>query len=349
MATQDDQLDKLFSKVEKKLAKEKIDISGFRASDVRLASHIPYGILTRIPQLDLAMGRPGYPVGRVIELYGLPMCGKSTVGFLAIAETQRKGGAAVLLDTETAFDARRAAEMGVDVDSLRVYSPRTIQETFELIDSILDNLTDFNGPFTIMVDSATAVPSKWEGENPLSKNKPGDTAQAIRRGMRKITSKVAAKKILLLMVNHATETMATWGPKTTASGGNAIKFLASNRIEFKHQKTLKESKERVGQQIRVNVEKIKVAKLRHPEFEVNLLVDGGFDMQESLLEAMIKVDLIKHPQNSPTYTLENGTQFSKEEWPLVIQDNGGLDVLYEHFIKEACARGQMLPWSKNDD
>ena len=349
MATQDDQLDKLFSKVEKKLATKKIDISGYRASDVRISSHIPYGILTRIPQLDLAMGRPGYPVGRVIELYGLEMCGKSTAGYLAIAETQRKGGAAVLIDTETAFEPMRAAELGVDVDNLRVYSPTTIQESFELVDEILEGLTDFNAPFIIMLDSATGVPSKWEGESSLMSNKPGDTAQAIKRGIKKVTHKVAAKKVLFLLVNHAHETMAMFGKKTTASGGHAIKFAASNRIEFKHAKTIKEKDERVAQLIKINVEKLKVAKLRHPEFSIDLNVDGGFDTEGSLLEAMVKIDLIKHPKNSSIYTLENGTQFEKEEWPAVVHDNGGLDTLYEHFIKEACARGHMIPWSTQND
>jgi recombination protein RecA len=351
MSTKDDQLDALFAKVEKELAKAKLNVSGYRASDVRLASHVPYGILTRIPQLDYAMGRPGYPVGRVIELYGLPMCGKSTAAYLAIAETQRKGGAAVLLDTETAFEPMRAAEMGIDVDNLRVFSPDTIQGSFKLINEILDNLTDFNGPFTIVVDSVTALPTAWQSENKLDKNKPGEQAQAIRGGMQLITSKVAKKKVLLLLVNHAHETMAMYGKKITSSGGHSIKFYSSNRIEFMHAKTYKDkdSKERFGQQIKVNVEKLKVAKLRHPEFFVDLKVDGGFDTVSSLLDAMVKAEMIDHKKGSQYYTLENGTQFTRAEWPNVVADNGGLDAFYEYFIKELCAQGKMIPWSKEND
>ncbi len=149
MTRKDDQVDDLFSKVEKALAKKELNIPGYRSSDVRIASHIPYGIRTRMPQLDLAMGRPGYPVGRVIELYGLPYCGKTTAGFLAIAETQKQGGLAILIDTETAFEPMRAAEVGVDIDNLRVYSPISIQETFTLIGEILDALVNFSKPIVI--------------------------------------------------------------------------------------------------------------------------------------------------------------------------------------------------------
>jgi recombination protein RecA len=351
MTRKDDQVEDLFSRVEKALAKKELDISGYRASDVRIASHIPYGIRTRMPQLDLAMGRPGYPVGRVIELYGLPYCGKTTAGFLAIAETQKQGGLAILIDTETAFEPMRAAEVGVDVDNLRIYSPISIQETFTLIGEILDALVDFSKPIVIVVDSVTAVPTKWQGEKGLTNQKPGELAQQIKMGMKIITSKVAKKKALLLLVNHAHETMAMYGKKTTSSGGHAIKFFSSNRIEFKHTKTLKtaDGKERLGQEIKVNIEKLKVAKLRHPDFKINLMVDGGFDTLGSLLEAMISIGMVKHPKGGKVYTLETGTEFAKIEWPQVVADNGGLDALYEHFIKEACARGRMIPWGSQEN
>lgn len=351
MTRKDDQVDDFFSRVEKSLAKKELNIPGYRASDVRVASHIPYGIRTRMPQLDLAMGRPGYPVGRVIELYGLPYCGKSTAGFLAIAETQRQGGIAILIDTETAFEPMRAAEIGVDVDNLKIYSPETIQETFTLIGELLDSLINFNKPIVIVVDSITAVPTKWQGEKGLTNQKPGELAQQIKMGMKLITSKVAKKKALLLLVNHAHETMAMYGKKTTSSGGHAIKFFSSNRIEFKHAKTLKtaDGKERLGQEIKVNIEKLKVAKLRHPDFKINLMVDGGFDTIGSLLEAMISIGMVSHPKGSKVYTLETGTEFAKIEWPQVVADNGGLDALYEHFIKEACARGHMIPWGSQEN
>jgi len=245
----------------------------------------------------------------------------------------------------------RAAELGVDIDNLRVFSPDTIQETFQLIEKIVDGLTDFGKPFMIVVDSVTAVPTDWQSQKGLTNQKPGELAQAIKMGMKMITSKVAKKKVLLLLVNHAHETMAMYGKATTSSGGHAIKFFSSNRIEFKNTKTLKteDGKERLGQEIKVNIEKLKVAKLRFPDFKINLMVDGGFATEYSLLEAMISVGMVKHPKGSKVYTLESGTEFAKLEWPQVVADNGGLDALYEHFIKEACVRGHMIPWGNQEN
>lgn len=352
MSTSGEQLDKLFNEMGKK-KKGQPTISTFRASDVRISSTIPYGILSRIPQLDIALGRPGYPAGRIIELFGLEQCGKTTAALMAMSQIQRMGGSGLFIDAEYAFDSDRAEELGVDVENLRLADKiESIEDIFRTIIMTLDGLTDYTKPFGIIVDSVTSVPTEWEIEKNkfFDSSRPGYEAIAIKRGIRSITGKVAKKKVVIFFINHAHETMAAWGKKVKSGGGHGIKFAGSARVGFKHAGELKDDDNvRSGQNISIWAEKIKGAHLKYPIVNppVPLLNDGGFDTATSLLEAMIFIKNINHPKGSQTYTW-NEVEFKKADWPAVIADNGGLEEMYRHFIEQGCIKGYMKPYSSRD-
>jgi len=353
MGASDNQLDNIFEKLNKDNSKDgkKKGIKTFRASDIRIGSHIPYGVSSRIAELDLAVGKPGYPVGRIVELFGLPRCGKTTAALLAIAEVQKMGGNALFIDTEFTFDKDRASEMGVDVETLRIADADTIEDIFSNIRELLALMTDYNKPFVIVVDSITAVPTKWGKENDLDSDRPGDQAKAIKRGMRIITPLIAKKNVLLLMVNHAYETMSAWGKKSKASGGHGIKFGASIRINFSHVKELREEKSgnksrmRLGQGVKIEVEKVKIAHLKFPSFEIDLLNEGGFNSCNSLLEALLSIGVIT--QKNPYSSCEWGEiTFPKKDWMQVLSQNGGKEAVYKFFVEEACKRGFMKAYGE---
>jgi recombination protein RecA len=353
LGTSDDALVKIFEDLGKD---KKNPINTFRASDIRLTSHVPYGVLTGIPQLDFSIGRPGYPAGRIVELYGFQMCGKTTAALMALAQVQKRGGSGLFIDTEFAFDSDRAEELGVDVDNLHIAEATNIETVFRIINSTLDKLKNYNKPFIIIVDSITGVPTEWEikKNQDFGSERPGKEAQAIKKGMRLITSKVSQRKIILLMINHAIETMASFGKRAKSGGGHSIKFASSVRVNFSHLSELREKKEkesdppgkRLGQVIRIQVEKSKLGPLEYPNSDVELLNDVGFNAELSLLEAMMEIGEVTRPSNV-MYSWGD-TQFKKSEWSEVVQQNGGLDKVYRAFILKACEKGFMKPWSPAD-
>lgn len=350
--SRDDALAKLFEE----LSKDKNNaISTFRASDIRLASHVPYGILTGIPQLDLALGRSGLPVGRVIELYGLPMSGKTTSALMILAQAQKMGGSGLFIDTEYAFDSDRAEELGVDIENLQVAEASTIEEVFRIINTVLEGLGEYTKPFVIITDSVGGAATRWETEKDpnAESDRPGVQAKAIKRGVRLVTSKVAKKTVLLLMINHSMETLAPYGPRTKSTGGHALKFASSARINFTHLSKItkdnpkdKKYKERLGQNIKIELEKVKGSHLKFPCMDVELLNDGGFNSKLSLLKAMVNIGEIATP-NTRTYVWNDKT-FGKSDWDNVIYENGGFDQVYKQFIVQACTKEFMKPWSQKD-
>lgn len=352
MGTAEEQLDKLFNELNKG-SKKFNPINTYRASDLRIGAHVPYGVRTRIPELDLALGRPGYPIGRIIELFGLERCGKTTAALMALAQAQRMGGSGLFIDTEYSFDPDRAEELGVDVDNVRYAEANTIEEIFRIINVLLDAMEEYTKPFVVIVDSTTGVPTEWEVEKnaDFSSERPGKEAQAIKKGLRLITHKVAKKKILLILINHAIETMAMFGKKTKAGGGHGIKFHASARVGFTSIKDLKDKGDdrivRSGQEIKIEIEKVKVAQLKFPEFRIDLLNESGFDTRMSLLRALCRVDAIKHTKGSSKYEWGD-VKFEKTDWDDVIDQNGGEDTVYDYFIKYACENGHMKPFNSKD-
>ncbi len=347
MGTSETQLDELFEALGKD---KKNGINAYRASDVRISSHVPYGISTRIPELDLALGRPGYPVGRIIELFGLPRCGKTTAALMSVAATQKIGGSGLWIDSEFAFDPDRAEELGVNIDNMRISGAETIEEIFNIIRKVLIHMTEYSKPFIIVVDSVTAVPTQWEvnKNSDMAVDKPADQAKVIRKGLRIITPLVAKKNVLLLMINHAHETMQAWGKTTKAGGGHGIKFGASARVLFSNRGEIKEEyqdkkKKRLGQKIHIEVEKVKGAHLVFDNFDIDLLNIGGFNVQKSLLNSMVTAGIIKKA-NMKTYQWGEKS-FQMSGWEEAINGAGGYEQVYKGFLQECYDKGMMKPYN----
>jgi len=358
-----DSIQSLFKGLAKAMEDDK-NANLFGASDIRMPSHIPRGILTRQPMFDLTLGREGIPIGKIIEFFGFERSGKTTSAYHIIAQCQRGGGTALFIDTESGFDPVRAKECGcaVDGDSLQVVAAKTVDAVFRTIDSFLKVLkdNDFQNDVLIVVDSITAVESEMiqkEKETWKAVNQLGADARTIRSGIRHTWNKMADQKVTTIFINHAIANMATFGKQSQASGGHALKLAASLRVEFKNEGEFLEEKkgkddadrERYGQKVKVTFEKLKGAKMRKMTYSTLLLNDGGFDSIGQLLEASMKIGLIKK-MNNVTYSIvnrNNGEEvdsFTKPQWPDWVNSHGGFDEAYKWFLAHAKATGAILPW-----
>lgn len=276
MPTDSEKLDKLLNLLsatrKDTTGKSQETLAIYKAGDLRLSSSIPYGIPTQLADLDLAIGKPGWPVGRVVELYGFEASGKTTLGLHAIAQAQAMGGSALFIDTERTFDASRARQIGVDPDNMLVAEADTIEEIFSLMEQTLDNLekVGYDKAFVIMVDSITGVATEDDTDKDFkAPDRIGSEAKTIRRGMKRINPKIAKQKVLALFVNHAVAKITMYGKQSQAAGGHALKFYSTIRVEVTNLGQIKDenTKIRSGQNVKVTVEKLKGAPLSLPSFE----------------------------------------------------------------------------------
>lgn len=343
-----------FDAIFKALSKDKDpDSSVHKAGDLKIGSMIPFGIPSGIPRLDLSLGRPGLPAGRVVEYFGFEGSGKTTAALSCLAQAQRMGGGGLYIDSENSWDEFRAEQIGVDVDkNLMIGQVNTIEGIFRKIDTCIDSLIEesFDKPFVIIVDSITGVSTEFEREKKSFGEDPrvGQDARVIRQGMRRIMPEVAKSKACLIFVNHAISKIAS-GPyqkQSMSSGGHAIKFFASVRCEFVNSGTIKsdDKEQRLGQKVTINIEKLKLSRLLYPSIkEVNLLNDTGFDLTTELLSGGILSGLIRHEDKAKSYYLYE-TEFAKDDWEQVVADNGGPQKLYEAFLGQAIEKGIIRPW-----
>jgi len=323
--------------------------SGY-GTDLSLASHVAFGIPSRIPQLDLSMGRPGYPAGRIVELYGLPASGKTTAAYHAMAQCQKMGGLAVLIDTERTFDPARADQCGIDVKRLLVSEANDIEEIFEKIETMLiaygKDESLMANPIAICVDSVTAVETRYNSTRGMELEvRVGEDARAIRRGLRKINKKIADLKVCLFFINHSTALIGkAFGKQSDSSGGNGIKFLASVRVEFAFVSNItegKEDKQRRGQVVNLSLIKNKVEKTHAPVVKVEL-TENGFDIYEGLFEAFQTIGALERVNNINWHFLPTKTTFTKKEWQALIDTYAnsdgkvlGVDGFYKYFLRLA--------------
>jgi recombination protein RecA len=341
--------DKIFTHIQKTIEKDpnaRIRKSG----DINISSRIPFGIPSGIPEFDLRLGRPGLPAGRIIEYYGFEFSGKTTAAIQAIAQAQRMGGAGYFIDTEFAYDEGRFQELGVDTDvNFAVGEAQTIEGIFRNIEAALDGLikSGFNKSFVIVVDSVTAVETEHNKSIEIgAESRVGEDARRIRSALRKLNSKIAESKACIIFINHAISTIATnkFAKQSASAGGHAIKFFATVRLQFTEGSDVRDGEKRIGKNIFLRIEKLKNSKLEFPKFEVVLSNDTGFDVESSLLAAMIEVGLVTHEKGSKSYMLGD-QEFPKADWPNMIAKLGGVGKAYDYFLEWAIKNGKMKPWS----
>ena len=283
--------------------------------------------------LDIALGVGGYPRGRVIEIYGPESSGKTTLTLHAIAEAQKAGGIAAFIDAEHAFDRFYAKKLGVDIDNLIISQPDHGEQALE----IADNLIRSGAIDIVIVDSVAALTPKSEIEGEMGDSKMGLHARLMSQALRKLTSTISKTKCTVIFINQLREKIGVmFGNPETTTGGNALKFYASVRLDIRRSTQIKDTDGEVqGNKTRVKVVKNKVA----PPFktaEFDIMYGEGISKIGEILDLGVAYEIVKKSGSWFSYgdtKLGQGRDAVKS----LLMDNPELAEELEGKIKEAIA------------
>lgn len=287
---------------------------------------IPTGSLA----LNAALGVGGYPKGRIIEIYGPESSGKTTLAIHAIAEAQKRGGIAAFIDAEHAFDRFYAKKLGVDVDELLISQPDNGEQALEIADQLIRS----SAIDIIVIDSVAALTPKAEIEGDMGDNKVGLQARLMSQALRKLTSTISKTNTTCIFINQLREKIGVmFGNPETTTGGNALKFYASVRLDIRRVTTLKDGDTPIGNQVRVKIVKNKVAPpFRKAEFEITF--GEGISHVGEIVDLGVELGIIKKSGSWFSYG-ETRLGQGRDAVKKVIKDNPELSAELEEKIAEA--------------
>jgi recombination protein RecA len=317
-------LDAALSQIERAFGKGSIMRLGQNETAVEVAT-IPTGSLG----LDIALGIGGLPRGRIVEIYGPESSGKTTLALHAVAEAQKAGGICGFIDAEHALDATYARKLGVRLDDLLISQPDTGEQALEIADTLVRS-----GAIDILVvDSVAALTPRAEIEGEMGDQLPGLQARLMSQALRKLTASISRSNTMVIFINQIRMKIGVmFGSPETTTGGNALKFYASIRLDIRRIGAIKERDEVVGNQTRVKVVKNKLA----PPFkqvEFDIMYGAGISKTGELIDLGVKAGIVEKSGAWFSYDSQRLGQ-GRENAKLFLRDNPGIADQIEKAIRE---------------
>lgn len=285
--------------------------------------------------LDLALGVGGYPRGRIVEIYGPESSGKTTLAIHAIAEAQKVGGIAAFIDAEHAFDRFYAANLGVDIDNLIISQPDNGEQALDIAEQLIRSAAiDI-----IVIDSVAALTPKKEIEGDMGDNNVGLQARLMSQALRKLTSTISKTNTTCIFINQLREKIGVaYGNPETTTGGNALKFYSSVRLDIRRVQSIKDGDEVLGNHVRVKVVKNKVAPpFRKTEFDI--MFGEGISKTGEILDMAVELDIVKKSGSWFSYKDSKLAQ-GRDATKTILKDNPELCEEIELLIKQAISEKQ---------
>ena len=279
--------------------------------------------------LDVALGIGGLPKGRVVEIYGPESSGKTTVATHVIAEAQKKGGMCAIIDAEHAFDSAYAQKLGVDVDNLLISQPDYGEQALEIADRlILSGALD-----VVVIDSVAALVPKGELEGEMGDSKMGLQARLMSQALRKLTATISKTNTICIFINQLREKIGVmFGNPETTTGGNALKFYASVRLDIRRMAQIKDGEEAIGNRVKVKVVKNKVAPpFRSAEFDI--VFGEGISKTGEIIDMGVELGIIQKSGSWFSYNNDKLGQ-GRDAVKQLLTDNPGLADEIETKIRE---------------
>ena len=309
-------LETVFSQIEKQFGEGSLMKLG--SDQVRQIPSISTGALS----IDLALGIGGVPRGRVIEIYGPESSGKTTLSLHIAAEAQKAGGVAAFIDAEHALDPIYASALGVDIDELLVSQPDTGEQALEIANMLIDS----EGVDVVVIDSVAALVPQAEIDGEMGQSHVGLQARLMYQALRKLTSSINKTQTTVIFINQIREKIGVmWGSPETTSGGRALKFYASVRIDIRRIETLKVGAEMIGNRVRAKIVKNKVAP-PFKEAQFDIMFGQGISREGSLVDVGVEHGIVRKAGAWFTYDeiqlgqgKENSKRFLRENVDIALQ------------------------------
>ena len=317
-------LDAALTQIEKAYGKGSVMKLGDSGANMNIET-VPTGSLS----LDLALGLGGIPKGRVVEIYGPESSGKTTVALHMVAEVQKRGGIAGFIDAEHALDPVYARNIGVDIDNLYISQPDNGEQALEITETMVRS----GAVDIVIVDSVAALVPKAEIDGDMGESHMGLQARLMSQALRKLTGIMSKSNCTVIFINQIREKIGVmFGNPETTTGGRALKFYASVRMDVRRTDSLKQNGEVVGNHVRVKVVKNKIAP-PFKEAEFDIMFGQGISKEGDILDLGVKLDIV---EKSGAWYAYDGTKIGqgRENAKIYLKDNPAVCLEIENRVRE---------------